>query len=269
MYRIRLVGYASKVGNQTYNETLSYNRINEVAKFAESVDRKAGDRIETFRAVGELAYSAAESDDSPEWRAVEMHVFIGDIPPGPMPNVRPIPRPKPPLPGGERWTKWEVASPGGAFMVVGLGVGFNVFFIRNVKTTELRGYIQPVLGYGAGLSVEGLKLGWSVIQNVLTGWSYSAPDFESVTASAAVTWEEMEACLVRVSGAGAGLFKGASAAVITFIPAYVWQYGPSGFPLKLTLPGDGVLFQFLAVGENWQLGANASVALGPLVRVGS
>lgn len=268
MYRVRLVGYASKKGDENANESLSYNRITAVAKHLESIDPKARDRIETFRAVGERAYAADEKDDSADWRAVEVHIFIGDIPPPPPPpGVTPIPRTRPVLPGGERFTKWEVASPGGAYVATGVGGGFNVFFIKNVKQNEMRGYLQPVLGIGAGLGVSGLKPVWSAIQNIIGGWQYADPDFESITTKVAVTWDEIESCLVRVSGASAGLVKGAGMAVITFIPAKVWQYNNNDVPLNLSLPGDGVLFQFTTAGENWQIGANASMAVGPLVKV--
>lgn len=267
MYRIRLVGYASKLGDATKNETLSYMRMDNVLKFLQSIDNRAMDRVETFRAVGETAYQARESDDSAEWRAVEVHIFIGDIPPPPPPpNVKPVPRKVEPLPGGERFTKWEVASPGGVFVAEVVGGGFNIFIIRNTKLDEMRAYIQPILGVGASLSLSGLKAAWNIVQQIATGAQFSAPDFTAVTTSHPVTWEEMEASLVRVSSAGAGIIKGAALAIITFTAAGVWQYGPSGTPLKLS---GGDLFQFTATGKDWQFGAGASVVLGPIVRVGN
>jgi hypothetical protein len=266
MYRIRLVGYASKLGNHTANSNLSFARVDSTLKFMQSVDGNAMDRVETFRAVGDEGYDAAASDDSADWRAVEVHIFIGDIPPPPPPpNIKPVPPKVEPLPGGERFTRWEVASPGGAFVAEGVGGGFNIFFIKNTKLNEMRGYIQPVLGAGASLGLSGLKMVWKIVQSIVTGVNISEPDFTDVTSSLPVTWDEMESCLVRVSTAGAGLLKGANViAVVTFTAAGVWQRGPSGVPLKL--PG-GDLFQFNAPGENWQLGVNASVVVGPLVRV--
>jgi OmpA family len=267
MYRIRLVGYASKLGDPKMNLNLSYARTDAVLKFLQSVDNNAMDRVETFRAVGEAAYQAAESDDSADWRAVEVHIFIGDIPPTPPPpNLNPVPHNVEPLPGGERFTKWEVASPGGAFVAEGPGFGFNIFFIKNSKLTTQRGYIQPAVGVGASLGLSGLNMFWKIIQQIITGAQSSDPDFTNVTSKVPVTWEDMEDCLVRVSSAGAGLVKGASIAVITFTAAGVWQRDPSGFPLRKVVPG-GDLFQFPAAGENWQIGAGASTALGPIVRV--
>jgi hypothetical protein len=167
------------------------------------------------------------------------------------------------LPGGERFKKWSVASPGGTFISAVVGAGFNIFFIKNEKQNEIRGYIQPVAGVGASLGLSGLKMVWNVIQQIITGAMPSAPDFTPVTPPHPVTWQEMEGCLVRVSSAGAGLGPGATFAVITFASSGVWQHGPSGTPIHVAED----LFQFTAAGENWQVGAGASVAVGPLVRV--
>jgi outer membrane protein OmpA-like peptidoglycan-associated protein len=263
MYRIRLVGYASKTGSSDTNLSLSYNRADAVLKFMVSQHAPANDRVETFRSNGEEGYVAPENDNDAMWRAVEVHIFIGDIPPPPSKWI-PLPRKEPPLPGGERFTDWEVASPGGVIVTAVVGGGFNIFFIRNPKLKEVRGYIQPIGGVGASLSIPGLKGIKNVIQQILTGASGAPPDFIAVKTSLPVTWDEMEACLVRVSTAGVGLIKGYSLAVVTFTAAGVWQRGPSGFPLKST---GGVLFQFESWGTNWALGAGASVALGPLVRI--
>jgi hypothetical protein len=221
--------------------------------------------METFRAVGEEGYSAAESDNSPDWRAVEAHIFIGDLPPPPPPpDHEPAPHVVPPLPGGPRFTQWEVASPGGAFVAAVIGGGFNIFMIKNTKLNETRGYIQPVGGIGGSVSMQGLKAAWNVIQQMLTGVQYSNMLFTPVTSRVAVTWKEMEDCLVRVSSAGGGVVFGKSYAIVTFTAAGVWQYSSTGFPVKL--PG-GTLFQFDSFGTTWQLGVNASVVVGPIIRV--
>lgn len=263
MYRIRLVGYASKSGASDSNMTLSYQRMDAVLKFMIQLHAPANDRVETFRSNGEEGYVAPESDNDAMWRAVEVHIFIGDIPPPPSKWI-PIPRKEAPLPGGERFTDWEIASPGGVIVTAVVGGGFNIFFIRNPKLKEMRGYIQPVGGVGASLSIPGLKPIASAIQQILTGVSGAPPDFTAVITSIPVTWDEMEACLVRVTSAGAGVIKGYSTAIITFTAAGVWQRGPSGTPLKLS---GGVLFQFQSTGANWALGAGASMALGPLIRI--
>ena len=125
MYRIRLVGYASKLDNATKNSNLSYARIDAALKYLQTQDQNAMDRTETFRAVGEAGYFAPENDNSPEYRAVEVHIFIGDIPPPPPTQVIPVHHPLPDLPGGPRFTDWEVASPGGVFVGTGVGGGLS------------------------------------------------------------------------------------------------------------------------------------------------
>jgi hypothetical protein len=266
MYRIRLVGYASRLGNVAQNSDLSYARISNVLKFLEAIDSPAGDRVETFRAMGDRADWLGAADDSAIWRAVEVHIFIGDIPPTPPPpNLTPYPRARQPLPGGARYTVWEIASPGGVFVSEIVGGGFNVFFIRNPQLNETRGYLQPVLGAGASLSIPAVKMVWVIIQQIVTGWQFSSPDFKTVTTTLPVTWEEMGDCLVRVSGAGIAVEGvGVAYAVITFTAAGVWQYNENDNPLRL--PG-GVLFQYSSFGKDYQIGGGASVALGPLFRV--
>jgi len=185
-------------------------------------------------------------------------------PPPPPPNLEPIPHAVPPLPGGPRFTQWQVAAPGGAFVAAVVGGGFNIFLIKNPKLNETRGYIQPVGGIGASVSLQGLKTAWNIIQQILTGVQYSNMTFTPVTSKVPVTWKEMEDCLVRVTSIGGGVVVGASMAVITFTAAGVWRYSPSGFPVKL--PG-GDLFQFESSGKSWQLGVGGSVVTGPLVRV--
>jgi hypothetical protein len=68
-----------------------------------------------------------ESDDSADWRAVKVHALIGDMPLSPPPpSITPVPPPVVPLPGGARFTRWEIAAPGGAFIAAVAGGGFNV-----------------------------------------------------------------------------------------------------------------------------------------------
>jgi hypothetical protein len=145
-----------------------------------------------------------------------------------------------------------------------IGGGFNVFFIKNTKTNETRGYIQPVGGVGGGFSLSGLGAAARILQQIITGVQGAAPDFTDVTPPEPVTWEEVEGCLVRVTSASAGLVKGGGVAIITFASSGVQVYGSSGFPLTKAMD----LWQITAVGEQWQLGAGGSVVVGPLVQVG-
>src|SRR5260221_668708 len=65
-----------------------------------------------------------ERDDSPEFRAVEVHLFIGEIPPIDPPGRKKVDPPnRPTLPGGPRSGRWAVAAPGGATFTVGPSIG--------------------------------------------------------------------------------------------------------------------------------------------------
>src|SRR5262245_5830738 len=263
-FHVRIFGFASKLGDAKFNKTLSQSRMNSVLSFLQKIDQRTLSSVEAWEAHGEDMSTGNERDDSPEWRAVEVHIFIGEIPPSPVPpDVTPVKPKVIPLPGGERFKEWSVATPGGAFVAEVVGAGFNVFFIKNKKRNETRGYIQPVAGVGGSINLSGLKMVWRIVQQIVTAVQIAEPDFTEVTPPHPVTWEEMEGCLVRVSSAGAGLLKGGGFAVITFSSSGVWQHGPSSVPIKVAED----LFQFTSVGENWQIGVNASVEVGPLVRV--
>lgn len=270
MFRVRLVGFASKTGNASFNSNLSFNRVKKVLDFLQSVDSRTADRVETFRAVGEDGYSAAESDNSPEFRAVEVHIFIGDIPPPPPPNVKPTPTPVVPLPGGKRTSEWEVAAPGGGVVstpIPGLVVGVNFFVIRNKSDGETRTYFSPSLGAGASLSIPSSGAAKAIF-TALTAGNFTNLDFEPVkTRQHPITWEELEESLVTVASAGAqvmpGMPVGVLAARITFDAPGVFHHGPSGQPIKTAQR----LWDFTSFGKDYQFGAGASAVGGPLVRM--
>jgi hypothetical protein len=265
-FHTRLFGYASKLGGANHfdNRRLSNDRMNAVLSFMQGIDSRTLSNIEKWEAHGSANSPGGANDNSPEWRAVEVHIFIGEIEPTPVPpNMTPAQPHVIPLPGGQRFKRWSIAAPGGAFVGAGIGGGFNVFFIRNDEQNEIRGYLQGELGFGGGVGVSGLKTVWSIIQSILTGVSFSSPDFISVTPTHPVTWAEVEGCLVRVTSLGAGAVVGYSKVIITFDSASVSQYGPSGMPIQL----PETLFQFDASGKNYQLGINGSVGEGILFRV--
>jgi hypothetical protein len=213
--------------------------------------------------MGESASTGAERDDAPEFRAVEVHLFIGAIPPDDPPgNNKPVKIEPVPLPGGLRFKEWSIAVPGGVAIAEGLGFGFNMFIVKNDKLAEQRAYIQPAAGIGASLSLSGLKGAAQIIQQIMTGVQGGPPDFTDVTGKFPVTFDEIGDCLVRVASAGAGLGKGASFADITF-SGQVTHHGPSGLPLRTAED----IFKFVAAGEGFQLGVGASDFVGPLKRV--
>jgi hypothetical protein len=265
-FHIHLYGFASQLGDVEANRKLSLDRMNSVLSFMQRLDKRSLSSVSAWQRYGEDRSPGPANDDSPEWRAVEVHIFIGEAPiVDPPPEVTEVTtKVVPPLPGGERFSNWSVASPGGMVVAVPVGVGVNIFFIRLEPRGDLRAYIQPVGAFGAGLGATNIRLFWQLIQSILTGIQLSSLEFKPVTTPVPVTWEEMETSLVRVSSGGAGLIRGVGMTVITF-ENEVWFRGESGQPLR-----DAVqLFQFTTYGKNWQLGAGATIAVGKLVRFDS
>jgi hypothetical protein len=262
-YTIWIIGYASKLGDGTFNEHLSNDRMNAVLKFIRTVDDRALSKIELWKARGSAGYEAAANDNSADERAVEVHIFIGTTPPPP-PHVDPHPRPLPPLPGGKRYSKWSVAAPGGgvANIAPGLVVGFNIFVFRNEETNEQKAYISPQVGLGLSLSLKGGKL-LLAAQTLLTSGAYSNMDFTPFTTSLPVTWDEIGDSLATVTGGGAGAGKGVQAAHFTIDAPSVWRYSSAGTPIRKDLH----LVSFDSFGKDYQIGAGASAVAGPLILV--
>jgi hypothetical protein len=276
-FHVRIYGFASKLGGESVNKPLSLRRMNTVFAFVKGIEGRAMNSLEIWEAAGSSFSPGKASDNSPEWRAVEVHIFIGSMPPVEPPENKKVEPPKdnrPPLPGGTRHGKWAVAAPGGAVITVGpsIGVltagvsfGVNIFMIRNTDTKEVRRYWSPQAGLGASLGIPvPFKSVANVIQTLITGPNFSNLSFTDVFASHAATWEEVEACLVSVQGVNAGNGpRSSAAAVITFHSPGIQQYGPSGLPLKVAED----LWSFNSAGKNYQIGAGINAVAGPLHRI--
>ena len=121
---VYIFGYASKLGfrgqsgqqSDASNVTLSFARANKAAMIMEMVNPPVTTRIDRFMAEGSHDYSAALTDDSPNWRAVEVHVFLDDSS-----STATGTNPAPALPG----------CPSGACSVVRDGVQFEGICISN------------------------------------------------------------------------------------------------------------------------------------------
>jgi OmpA family protein len=274
-FGVWIVGFASKRGNHKLNKTLSANRALAVEQYLKNRNPLFGDpdHLDVFDFVGDEGYRSLDrKDNSADERAVEVQIFLGDIKPIPPPNL--VPRQRIPLPGGPRFSRWEVASPGGlAVGLVGVG-GVNIFVIKNTKLNEIRNYIQAGAGIGGSLGLSGGKLVQIIVALVTAGQfpDNLTLDFVDVGSTIfarrpgppfPVTWEEVEGCLVRVASAGAGLVAGASFSVVTFSSNGVFHYGPSDVPIKEAVD----LWEVNLAGTNFQLGANASEIVGPLFRL--
>ncbi len=162
-YHLRIFGYASKIGDPGYNRALSLRRSNAVLNFIKTLDSQALSRVEFFEAHG--GERTASRGDEAEWRAVEVHIFIGDIPPTPVPpHVKPLPRPRP-TPQDKESLDWFVTSLSlsGGSIIAGVGVGAywgSITFERpgREKLETTIAFAGP--GIGLSLGIPGLeKLG--------------------------------------------------------------------------------------------------------------
>ena len=270
-----IVGFASKRGNHQLNKTLSGNRALAVEEYLKSLNPLFGDpdHLDVFDFFGDDHYLALDrNDNSGDERAVEVQIFLGDVTPPPPPSL--VPRARPPLPGGPRYSQWEIASPGGlSGGLIGV-VGVNLFVIKNTKTGEIRNYVQTAGGVGGGLGLSGGKLVQIIVALISAGQFPDSMTLDFVDCGTTifarrpgppfpVTWEEVEGCLVRVASAGAGLVKGASFAVVTFASSGAYHYGPSDLPVKEAVD----FWEVNLAGTNYSLGANASELVGPLIRL--
>jgi OmpA family len=264
-YGVQLIAYASKSGSSSSNQQLSHERANAVHMFMVKLHPAAEDRIELFLAKGEEGegYNASANDNDAAWRAVEVHIFIGSLPPKPTKWI-PIPKKTRPLPGGRRFVKWAVAAPGGVQIGAAITGGINNFLIRNIDLDETRQYVQPIAAVGVSLGIPNLDSVGKILNAVVTGASNSAVDFTTVQSKVPVTWADIEACLVRVTSAGAALGQGVSHSIVTFEAAGVWQRSAEGNPVNVS---GGVLFQLSGTGLSRQTGLGMSTGLGPLFRV--
>jgi hypothetical protein len=273
-FHIRIFGFASHLGDHVANERLSRARMQSVFNFLKSQDGRVLNGLEMFQAFGDSESGGGRTDDSPEFRAVEVHIFIGEIPPIDPPGKKKVEPPnRPTLPGGPRSGQWAVAAPGGATFTVGPSVGpltagatvgANFFQVRNKLTNELRKYATVALGLGASLGLPaGITSLKNILQTLATGPNFSGVSFTDVFPPHAVTFDEVESSLVTVEGANAGVVFSASIAVITFNCPGVTQFGPSGTPIKVAED----IWSFNSAGQNFQLGAGASATTGPMIRL--
>lgn len=268
-YTMWMIGYASKLGSakdqDAKNIALSRARMGSVQQFARSVDPAVVNHVYGWDATGSAAYNADAADNSADMRAIEVHIFLGDPPPPPS-DLKPVKMPRLPL-SGPRYSKWAIAAPGGGqgTIIPPLTIGFNVFIIKNMATGELRGYLAPQVGVGWSYSVKGLSTAKNAIQTLLTGAGYSNMDFTELTSKYPITWDELEACLVTVSAAGAGVAAtGYQVAYNKFDAPSVEMYSSADTPFKQ--PVDSIL-AWPSKGKNYQLGIGGAALAGPLARV--
>jgi hypothetical protein len=164
-FGILIFGFASKLGfggqtaqqSDLSNVELSGARASAAAAIMGYVNPRVKPRIDRFpvMAEGNQEYSAGPTDNSPYQRTVEVYVFLDDPPPPP-PQATPLPD----CPGGRRYRRWSIATPGGYTYspFPGLAVAGNVVaFRREEGPPVIHFYLAP--GVGSGFSYSGPKFG--------------------------------------------------------------------------------------------------------------
>jgi hypothetical protein len=268
---VYIFGYASKLGfrgqsgqqSDASNVTLSFARANKAAMIMELVNPRVSTRVDRFFAKGSQDYSAALTDDSPNWRAVEVHVFLDNAPPPP-----PGPTPPPPCPGGHRYRKWSVAVVGGfsASPFPGAVIAGNVVAFRREEGAVVHFYVAP--GAGGGFSYSGPKLKQILewIKKLFGGFSASGLSWSTpFTAATPFNFGDLDGATCDIKSLGGGVGPGYQKASIS-VYGKVWVREASG--KCMLAPNSTDFFVDVDVsGKDLQLGIGGSVVGGPLIRV--
>ena len=239
---IHLYGFASRLGDEEKNWTLSLRRMNAVLSFIQTKDKRAYASAK-FWIFGENISEGGDQDNDPDWRAVEVHIFINEpsLPPPPPPKGgKPAKSKLPPLPGGPRYQGWDIAfRPVGSVNVFkGATVGVNLFVLRNQDTKEKREYLHFTLGASASIGpFDPLSLA-SHLNTVVKAFftvlkGVNEKDFKPVRTPLPLTWSELENSLATVSVVGGKInIFGATVFIINFDAPAVYQYSEQGHPIK-------------------------------------
>jgi len=270
-YKIYIVGYASQLGfrgkdaqgSDNANLNLSYRRANRAAQMMEVINDDIANHIDTFQARGNRDYAAASTDDSPFWRAVEVHVFLDDPPPPPPSLEAP-----PPCPGGQRYRKWSIATPAGFTWspVPGAAVGANLVALRKDEGTP-RTHYYLALQAGGGWSYSGpakaVGLIAKAIEFIKGSVSVSELDFTSFTAETPFNFGDLDgaSCLIVSVGAGRGI---GYQLVKVSVSGKVWFRETSGHCMFQT---EDFFTNIDSSGKDLQKGVGGSGIGGPLLKV--
>jgi hypothetical protein len=266
---VDIVGFASKLpprgspdsqDARFFNTQLSYARASEVARYLEARDKRVTARIREFAAHGSDDYKAGSDDNSPEWRAVEVHVnYVA--PPAPPPDVIPIN----PLPGGARCSKWGVAAPFGmTFAVAPVALGGNVVVFRCLEGHgATHAYLAPGAGGGWSYSLPNIGKLKGLVKALLGSISYTGMSFTETVALTPFNFKDLDGATCDIQSAGGGVVGGYLFARVT-VRSQVWYRQANGKPMfgmrELVTNVD-------ASGKDLQLGVGGSVVGGPLIRI--
>jgi hypothetical protein len=270
-YRIYIVGFASQLGyfgktpdqNDAANLNLSFDRANRAAQMMETINGDVSNHIDVFQARGNRDYVAAPTDDSPFWRAVEVHVFLDDPPPPPPELESP-----PPCPGGRRYRKWSIATPAGFTWspIPGAAVGANLVAIRRDESPIITHYyISPQAG--AGVSYSGpsnaVKLVGKFLELLRGGLSLSGMSWTSFDADTPFNFGDLDGATCHIASAGAGRGIGVQAADVS-VSGKLWVRETSG---KCMFKSEDFFTNVFSMGKDLQFGIGASGIGGPLIKV--
>jgi hypothetical protein len=266
---VYIFGYASKLGPaqggfdpataRAFNRQLSYDRASAVAGYMERLSPRVTSRIREFSARGSDDYAAPADDNSADERAVEVHVYFVPIPPPPPDDVEPI------LPGGPRYTRWAIASPGGISTGQLVVVAGNVVVFRcHERHEETHWYLQ--LAGGPGYSYAGPKLSKiaEIIKNLLSKVNYSGMEFTEVTAITPFNFGDLDGATCEISSAGGGVGVRGHQYALMSVYGKVWHRDPNGGQM---LERMDFVKNVDCSGIDYQLGVGASVVGGPLIRI--
>ena len=216
-----VVGYASKTGSAALNLQLSEDRVNSVLTYLN--DRSFNPPVRFLDYQGEGAYQAPESDDSPDWRAVELHYY--KRPPKKPRNANP--KPRQPLPGGRRFRDWEVAAVFGLQGGLGLNFAADLFMFRKMDPpVEEHWYVGFHMGIGLSWGPK-LKRLLPLIRKLLTSGSVTGLAATSFTAVTPCNFGDLHMGSFNVSQSSAGVGGGYVKAKLG-LRADLWHYNKKG-----------------------------------------
>ena len=174
-FTIMVLGFASKLGDETKNFNLSQDRVNSVIDFMGKIDPRVWEIGNTHpKYVGEGEAKGGENSDAAEDRAVEVHIFqqgcenVG-ICKAPPPKWKPIPikHHRISRPGGPGTTNWSISCNGGAGLALGIALNFTIFYIRNNRHPEERAYFAPGVGVGGSIDLKIVGKGLSALKKAI------------------------------------------------------------------------------------------------------
>jgi hypothetical protein len=269
-FHVYIIGYASKLAfhgtsypqSDAANVGLSFRRANTVARLMELVNPRVTTRVDQFEAHGNHDYFADAADNSALWRAVEVHVFLDEAPPPP-PHVDP----PPPCPGGQRFRKWSIATPGGASVSPGpipVAVAGNLVVLRRDEGAPvIHWYFAPATGVGWSFSGPKLKALIELLKKIFSNFSVSGMSWTSFSAETAFNFKDLEGATCNISSAGGGVGPGYQAAIVS-VNGQIWFREPGG---KCMFSRKDFFNRVDVSGPDLQLGVGGSSVGGPLIRV--